>query len=188
MEGSTRLRLRLAGRMAGTIACRRRMAGRGSGQEADRLNRHRRILGESPGGDGPKLEAGGIPRLARGRNQKTGRLAGWPAGRDGDRGEVASRGDRIRGGLQPGPVAGRVVRRTGVDRGGQRRVAKRRRPRRTPGSCSSRIRPSSIEPEMVAEAVRRGHRVLVCSNQTPREQVATAPAAACLPSRPGEGA
>ena len=31
----------------------------------------------------------------------------------------------------------------------------------------------AIEPEMVAEAVRRGHRVLVCSNQTPRERVET---------------
>ncbi len=31
----------------------------------------------------------------------------------------------------------------------------------------------AIEPEMVAEAVRRGHRVLVFSNQTPRERVET---------------
>ena len=31
----------------------------------------------------------------------------------------------------------------------------------------------SVEPEMVAEAVRRGHRVLISSSQAPREQVAT---------------
>ena len=31
----------------------------------------------------------------------------------------------------------------------------------------------SIEPEMVAEAVRRGHRVLLSSSQAPREQVPT---------------
>ena len=59
------------------------------------------------------------------------------------------------------------------------------------GRRAARHRPSlppDKEPELIAEAVRQGHRTLVSSSEAAREMVSSHPTPACLSPRPGEGA